>query len=237
MSWKSHALFGLCIVAALAAIVAFAAWPARPPQFRAAHGFDPVTVLDFSRPFELDPPPRDWRHRKFLLTRAMRMDFAVHQDVAALRCETQGSGSILGRFTDLDLTSRPLLDWSWFVEVPIASNRDERTREGDDHPVRLFVEFADSQNGRHTAEIIWANKLFKPGDYKYIGSFPHYVADGGDANIGQWRDEKVDLLAMYKAISKRSDTPHLRFLGIFCDSDNTGSRSIAYTSSVRLSGK
>ena len=28
-------------------------------------------------------------------------------------------------------------------------------------------------------EVIWGNRL-KPGDYKYIGGFPHFVADAGE---------------------------------------------------------
>jgi hypothetical protein len=41
-------------------------------------------------------------------------------------------------------------------------------------------------------EVIWGNRL-KPGDFKYIGGFPHFVADGGDDRVGQWLHEKIDL--------------------------------------------
>jgi hypothetical protein len=41
-------------------------------------------------------------------------------------------------------------------------------------------------------EIIWDNRLM-PGDYKYIGSFPHFVIDAGDDRVGRW-DHKSEPL-------------------------------------------
>ena len=42
----------------------------------------------------------------------------------------------------------------------------------------------------------------KAGDYKFIGNFPHFVADGGDDRVGRWLDEKVDLARVYAEIWK-----------------------------------
>lgn len=193
-----------------------------------------LVVIDTRRPFELEPPPPGWRHRTFWLVRPMRLAFATIDGVPALRCQTNGSGSIYGRHTDIELSRVPVLTWRWRVEVPVTSALDERTREGDDHPVRFFLEFADSGDARHRMEIIWANRAFKRGDWKYIGGFAHYVADGGDENIGAWRDEEADLIELYRAFTKRSDLPRLTFLGLFCDTDNSGGRSVADTADVRL---
>jgi hypothetical protein len=193
-----------------------------------------VVVFDTSMVFALDPPPAGWRHRKFWLTPPMQLSFTTKEATSALRCETNASGSIYGRHTDIDIARFPVLTWRWFVELPISSERDERMPEGDDHPVRFFLKFRDSEGGSHQAEIIWANRAFKRGDWKYIGKFPHYVADGGSENVGRWRHQRAHLLNIYRNITKRSDTPRLVFLALFCDSDNTGGRSVAYTADVRL---
>jgi hypothetical protein len=37
------------------------------------------------------------------------------------------------------LAAYPVLAWRWYIELPIRSPPDERTREGDDHPARLFL--------------------------------------------------------------------------------------------------
>lgn len=227
------------LVAALAVVIV---WPSRSGMpLTALAGTDVLTVLDFNTSFQAPnspmSPPAGWRHRTFWFTPPMQASFVTHEGHVALRCETRASGSILGRTTDIDIAAWPKLEWGWFVEVPITSDRDEATREGDDHPVRLFLEFRDTQNTRHATEIIWANRAFKPGEFKYIGGFPHYVADAGNENIGRWRDEAVDLLEMYRAATGRTDNPRLEFIAVFCDSDNTRTHSIAYTSPVRLRRK
>jgi hypothetical protein len=82
-------------------------------------------------------------------------------------------------------------------------------------------------------EIIWGNKL-KAGDYKYIDGFPHYVADGGNDNVGQWRREEVDLQEVYRHIWPDSAHAHLVDIAIFCDSDETHSRTVSYFADVKI---
>ena len=95
-----------------------------------------------------------------------------------------------------------MLAWRWYVELPIRSPRDERTREGDDHPARLFLRFLTDRGEKRAMEVIWGNRL-KAGDYKFIGGFPHFVADGGDDRVGRWLDEKIDLARIYGRMRRR----------------------------------
>ena len=197
-----------------------------------------VTLMDFARPIALDPPPAGWWHQKFLTKDPMRISFVEKAGVQALRCETSASGSIFGRHTEIDIARFPHLAWSWLVEVPVLSDIPESEKGGDDHPARFLLEFTDSERARHHMEIIWSNGAFKPGEWKYIGSFPHYVANGGDARTGEksnmWFKENVNLLELYRAAAKRTDTPRLTYIAIFCDTDDTGARSVAYFGGAEL---
>jgi hypothetical protein len=89
-----------------------------------------------------------------------------------------------------DLVAYPMLAWRWYIELPIRSPLDERTREGDDHPARLFLRFETDRGEKRAMEVIWGNRL-KPAEYKYIGGFPHFVADAGEERTGRWLDEKT----------------------------------------------
>ena len=91
---------------------------------------------------------------------------------------------MLFRQVDIDLAAYPMLAWRWYIELPIKSPFDERTREGDDHPARLLLQFITDRGEKRAMEVIWGNRL-KPGDYKYIGGFPHFVADAGDDRVGR----------------------------------------------------
>jgi hypothetical protein len=127
----------------------------------------------------------------------------------------------------------PMLAWRWYIELPIRSRLDERTREGDDHPARLFLRFATDHGERRAMEVIWGNRL-KPGEYKYIGGFPHFIADAGDDRVGRWLDEKIDLGRVYGEIWKDAAPAHLVDVAVFCDSDDTHTASVSYFDYVRL---
>jgi hypothetical protein len=74
-------------------------------------------------------------------------------------------------------------------------------------------------------EVIWGNRL-KPGEYKYIGGFPHFVADAGEERAGRWLDEKIDLARVYAEIWKDAAPAHLVDVAVFCDSDDTHTASV-----------
>lgn len=198
-----------------------------------ANGPPDIGVMDFSKPFPLDPPPPGWYHRTFWTRAPMRLSFAEKDGVPALRCETHASGSLLYRHVDIDLADYPRLAWRWFIEVPIESSLDERTRAGDDHPARLFIAFKTAAGEARNMEIIWGNRLHR-GDYKFIGTFPHYVADGGNENIGRWHAEEVDLGAIYRHLWTDAAPAHVIDIALFCDSDDTRTQSVAYFADVRM---
>jgi hypothetical protein len=160
-----------------------------------------VSVMDFGRSFPLDPLPSGWEHQKFWTRTPMTMAFTVKGGVPSMRFEIHDSGSMLFRHVDIDLAAYPMLAWRWYIELPIHSPADERTREGDDHPARLFLRFLTDRGGKRATEVIWGNRL-KPGDYKYIGGFPHFVADAGEDRVGRWLAERIDLAHVYAEIGR-----------------------------------
>jgi hypothetical protein len=171
-----------------------------------------VTVMDFGRRFPLDPLPSGWQRRKFWTRSPMTMSFAVKDGAPSMRFETHDSASMLFRHGDIDLVAYPMLAWRWYIELPIRSPLDERTREGDDHPARLFLRFATDRGEKRAMEVIGGNRL-KPGDYKYIGGFPHFVADAGDDRVGRWLDERIALRRRFTwSISRCSATAMTRTL-------------------------
>jgi hypothetical protein len=197
-----------------------------------------VTLMDFAVPPTRDPPSLGWWEIGFLTKPKMQISFVDKANVKALRCETHGSGSIFGRHTDIDMGQFPNLSWSWLVEKPIVTALPEQDRSGDDHPARFLLHFRDVTQSERYFEIIWSNGAYKQGQWKVIGSFHHYVANGGDAKTGenteQWFNETVNLLQLYRTATNRTDTPRLINISIFCDSDDTGAESIAYFGNVRL---
>src|SRR5260370_10040079 len=127
---------------------------------------------------------------------------------------------MLCRNVESDLATYPMMAWRWYIELQIRSALDERTREGDDRPARLFLRLATDRGEKRAMEVIWGNRL-KPGEYKYIGDFPHFVADAGDDRIGRWLDERIDLARVYSEIWKDAAPAHPVAGAVFCDSADT----------------
>lgn len=135
---------------------------------------------------------------------------------------------------DVPLAELSTLSWRWRVDQPIESDLDEASEGGDDHPLRFYLQFANEAGEGRSAEIIWSNQKYAPGEYKVIGSFYHYVANGLDANTRQWHAQTLDLHQLYDDIGGTGE-PTLETLGFFCDSDNTGARSDGMFADIILS--
>lgn len=182
----------------------------------------------------LDNLPPGWVHRTFWNVTPTNYRLTTIDGRSALHCATDNSGSILARDTDISLAEFPILSWDWKIEEPLVSAIDEETSEGDDHPARFFVRFANAVGSSTAAEIIWSNTRFKPGDYKIIDGFHHLVANGLNENVGKWHSQSVDLEALYRQLPNSNGSPTLTLLGFFCDSDNTGGSTSAFFSDVHL---
>lgn len=192
------------------------------------------TPIDLLADLDTDDIGAGWVHRKFLTVSAASYEVTDIAGDTALLCETNDSASILARDTDIAVADLPILTWEWQIIDPIDSNVDEATEEGDDHPARFFVVFSNEADERRAMEIIWSNQKFAPGEYKIIGDFYHYVANGLSENVGAWHTQQVDLREIYADIGG-TGTPKLQALGFFCDSDNTGTQSSAMFKNVMLS--
>ncbi len=197
-------------------------------------GSPSFAVMDFREPFPLDPPPAGWYHRRFWRHGPMDISFAMKEGVSAIRLATHDTASMLFRRVDIELDVYPTLTWQWYIEQGIESTLDELTREGDDHPVRFFIVFEGTARETHRMEIIWGNRVLGAGGYRDIDGFPHYVANGGPLNLGRWHRETVDLTEIYERLWGDPAGVRIVDMALFCDSDETGSETLAYVADVRV---
>ena len=80
---------------------------------------------------------------------------SVKEGVPSLRFQTRNSASMLFRAVDIDLAAYPMLAWRWFIELPIKSPLDERTREGRRSPGAALSSFRDRtrREARHGGDL------------------------------------------------------------------------------------
>ena len=75
----------------------------------------------------------------------------------------------------VNLAAYPMLAWRWYIELPIHSSLDERTREGDDHPTRLFLRFLTDRGDKRAMEAL-----------AHRGGAVRPPADGAASDGWQW---------------------------------------------------
>ncbi len=190
--------------------------------------------MDFSTPLDLDALPEGWSHRIFQRHDPMDISFISKDGRAAIRLETNDTASMLFRQIDVPIDRYPVLSWEWLIEQGIEVEHDEMTAAGDDHPARLYLSFESASGDSHAMEIIWGNQKLRAGDWKHLGflfgliEFPHYVANGGAANVGRWHRERVDLREIHRELWGDPIGVRLTELALFCDTDETGASSVAY---------
>ena len=232
---KSLIIFTTLVTICVALYAAYSAL--RPPFWETGNPLTadggPINLLD---DLDTDNLATGWKERTFFNIPPTRYQISDEDGTRTLRCTTDGSGSILARDTDIALSELPILTWQWKVTVPISSTVDEDEEDGDDHPLRFYLQFSNDSGETKGAEIIWSNKKYLPGDYKIIGTFHHLVANGLDENVGVWHDQTVDLRKLYNDIGG-SGAANLQVLGFFCDSDNTGAKSDGYFRNIVLSAE
>jgi hypothetical protein len=195
------------------------------------------TLMDFQAPLSFDPMTAGWYHRTFRRHPPMDISFVKKDDRAAIRLATNDSASMLFRWVDVELDQYPLLSWSLLIEQPVEAEEDELTTGGDDHPARLYLSFESSTGEKHSMEIIWGNRVLGRGDWKHLNffgffSFPHFVANGGEENVGRWHRERVSLTELYSTLWGEASGARLTEVALFCDTDETGASSTAYFADI-----
>lgn len=79
---------------------------------------------------------QEWKAQKFVGETLYRLE--ENEGHRLLHALAQSSASGLCREVEIDLAKTPILRWSWRMDKG-KENLNERTKEGDDHPLRLYL--------------------------------------------------------------------------------------------------
>ncbi len=156
-----------------------------------------------------------------------------------LRADSAGSASGLYREIAVDLAASPILNWSWKVDRVLSGN-DERTRQGDDYPARVYVVFSGGLmfwraravnyvwSGREPVDAAWPNA--------FTGNARMVAVESGDARVGQWVAERRDVRADYRRLFGE-EPGRVVAVAIMTDTDNSGSAATAWYGDIWFSAR
>lgn len=164
----------------------------------------------------------DWEEKSFV---GMTRYQLVEQDnKRVLSAKAMGTSSGLFNTSDIILDETPLLNWRWKVSR-IGSGNDEKTKSGDDYPVRLYVIVSGGLQfwKSYSLVYVWSNsaKLNESWDNPYTSNVKHIAVETGTHNVGKWRsyqrNVKADFAQVFGVKPKK-----IKAVAIMTDSDNSG---------------
>jgi hypothetical protein len=190
-------------------------------------------------------------------TKGARAGWHIDNGIAAIKLESKANLTFLEKNVSIDLKNYPIISWKWKV-MNILAGVDERTKAGDDHPLRIFFVFEPDEK----KQSLWFRlKRFIYLDWlhghPYGGRFTEYlwsshleageiindpgkswqklmVVEGGSAKLGQWLSYRRDLYRDFKALYGE-EPRRLIFIGILNDTDQTSQAAISYISDLQFS--
>jgi hypothetical protein len=152
-----------------------------------------------------------------------------------IKATSDASASALYYEINFDPKEYPFLAWRWKVSNILAKG-DELKKEGDDYAARVYVVFPSALFWRTRAvNYIWGNKI--PAGQAVPNPFTSnacmIAVRSGPAQLGQWLDEKRNLLEDYRKCFGENP-PKAGAVAIMTDTDNTGEQAVAWYGPIRL---
>jgi hypothetical protein len=96
--------------------------------------------------YEKGKVPKGWRLRKrFGYPKGAGAKWVIKDGIPAVRLQSEATLTFLEKTVDIGIKEFPIVTWKWRVENILKEN-DERTTEGDDHPIRIFFVFEPDES-------------------------------------------------------------------------------------------
>lgn len=202
--------------------------------------------------------PRGWTLRKWPgQTAGASAQWTVDDGVYAVRLHSKATLTFLEKTVRININDYPVVSWKWKVEN-ILSGIDERTKQGDDHPIRIFFVFEPDKTeqslwfrlrrfvyldrihghpfgGRFT-EYVWSSHLEAGESINDPGKTWQklMVVEGGSSKLNQWLSYRKNLYQDFKALYKEKPRD-LIFIGVLNDTDQSGQEATSYIADLKFS--
>ena len=175
--------------------------------------------------------------------------------ITCLKAESRDSASLLVFREAFNPYVYPHARWRWKVDNLLA-RADLTTKAGDDVPIRVYIAFAYDPKRAGILEkaqyeavrllygeypphgsltYCWSSKAY-PRDIitsAYTGRAKMILLEQGQAKVGSWVAEQVDILADYRR-AFGADPPEKATIGIMNDSDNTHGAATSYITDIAV---
>lgn len=167
-------------------------------------------------------PLSEWVERRFSGSSEYKLEHK--NDLIVLTADSKNSASLLYKKIRIDLNQTPYLNWQWLVGHTYVNNVNEKVKQGDDFPARIYIAIKPrlGQIKPRALTYVWASHAEKFSHWKnpFADSVNVFALQSGEALVGKWVTEKRNLK---QDLSKLFGQPieSIEGIGIMTDSDNS----------------
>lgn len=153
-----------------------------------------------------------------------------------LEAESEAAASSLYLEREIDLAERPVLEWRWKVEAPLAV-ADERVKAGDDFAARVYV--VAPGEGLFALPIaisyVWSGGAPVGADWPnpFTSKVRMVAVESGPAHAGEWRSYRRNLREDFRRLFGR-EVEELEGVAVMTDADNSRQRARAWYGDILL---
>lgn len=173
-----------------------------------------------------------WTERSF--SGNTHYELVEDNGVSVLKGYTQGQASLLYREQVIDVSSHPILRWSWKIDRTFQ-DLDEKSESGDDFPARLYVVVKTGFLPWESVVInyVWSSNT--PIHETWVNPFSDksrmLVVQSGNSRVGQWVEQQRDVAQDFKLLFDLN-VDEIHGYAVMVDGDNAGNEATAWFSHI-----
>lgn len=180
---------------------------------------------------------KDWQTKSF--KGETRYAFDDKSGQRALFADSRGAASGLYREIRVDLTRTPWLNWSWRVDK-VLNGIDERSKEGDDYPARVYVVVSGGAAFWKTRSLVYVWSSNQPvgaaWNNAFTGNARVMALRSGTKDAGRWVNEKRDIRADFRQLFGE-DIAAIDAVALMTDTDNSGQSATAWYGDIYFTAR
>jgi hypothetical protein len=179
----------------------------------------------------------NWQEKSFV----DHTSYSIKQidNITALKSHSQAAASALYRNIDINIKETSFLNWSWRVEN-ILPGLEERSKDGDDYPARIYVVFKGKYFFTKPRSLIYVWSSNQPKESVWPSAYDSgsimIAARSNEDKTGRWyhekRNIKQDILKMFGV-----DINEIQMVAIMTDSDQSGLDVTSWYGNIFFSSK
>jgi Protein of unknown function (DUF3047) len=198
-----------------------------------------------------------WKEENFPLKQKTIYTSVKYQGQPAIKAVARSSASAYSRKTNLKISAKTSLRWSWQVDS-LITGADNQRRETEDSPARIVLSFEGDTTTLPLKDQLFVERaslvLGRPWPYAtlmYIvantaevdsvitnpntGRVRKIVVAAGESCTKKWQAFERNV---YEDFKKAYGVSPGKLIGvsIFTDTDNTGEEAVAYYGAIQLKG-